>query len=158
MGTLPPGPPSALVSARFEALCLRLLAGLSIPLAVAAIFCNEFFPLFLPQVSRLLEGPIVDLDSLPESFWRPAYQWVNRAEGLIWLILAGLVYRRFAKSQKSEVEPLYALAFLLFGISDFIEAVEYPAWLGIWKVENLLVLLYCRSYLLRVHYVDSKVY
>ena len=86
------------------------------------------------------------------------YKWFNRAEGLAWFIFAGLSSLRFGQSHRCALEPIYAMAFFFFGLSDWIEAVQYPAWLGVWKLYNLIVLLYCRSYLLRVHYVDSRVY
>jgi hypothetical protein len=149
---------SAFVSHGFESLCLKLLMALSILIALTAIFSNEHFPPFEEQTPKLLNWPIVDLDAMQGTPWFAAYKWINRAEGLAWMLFAVLSCWRFLRFHKSAVEPLYAMAFLLFGISDFIEAIRYPAWLGIWKLYNLLVLLYCRSYLLRVHYIESKVY
>ncbi|HET6879165.1 MAG TPA: hypothetical protein VFI31_03355 [Pirellulales bacterium] len=105
---------------------------------------------------------------LTHSWWRhtageafgfsPVYHWFNLAEGVAWCLVAGLVVRRFARQRKSKLEIIYALAFLTFGVSDFVEAQALTTWLILAKGLNLAVLFALRRHLLRRHYPASKTY
>jgi|GEM_PF-4110421 uncharacterized membrane protein len=106
----------------------------------------------------LFEHDIVRIHSLSIASFRSAYQWINGLEGGAWVILGFLVLRRGKWLNITAIEGYYFSAFLLFGISDFIEMNSYPIWLGVWKVVNVFVLLLLRSWVIRTKYPDSKVY
>jgi hypothetical protein len=87
-----------------------------------------------------------------------AYHAFNLFEGAVWIVLAGLVLRRFIGFRHSRVELLYALAFFTFGLTDFQEAYALTSWL-IWiKAINLLVLLGLRTYIMKRFYPKSSLY
>jgi hypothetical protein len=86
------------------------------------------------------------------------YHTFNLFEGAVWVILSGLVLRRFFRFRHSKVEIVYALAFFTFGLTDFREAYALQSWL-IWvKAANLLALLWLRSLVIRRYYRESKLY
>lgn len=84
------------------------------------------------------------------------FNWI---EGVSWFVLAGLVVRRFRRSRKSRrLELSYAFAFLLFGLSDFVQAYRLTSWLLVWKLINLIVLLVLRRVVMKKHYPESKLF
>jgi hypothetical protein len=92
------------------------------------------------------------------SWFEIPYHAFNLFEGTVWVILAGLVLRRFLRYRHSTVEVAYALAFFTFGLTDFREAYALQSWL-IWvKAVNLLVLLWLRALVLKRYYPESKLY
>jgi hypothetical protein len=93
----------------------------------------------------------------PDGFAK-IYHWFNLAEGFAWCLIALLVLLRFIKRRNSRLEVLYALAFVAFGLSDFLESRELATWLILAKGVNLAVLFGLRSYLLRRYYPESKTY
>ncbi|WP_337176647.1 hypothetical protein [Paludisphaera sp.] len=62
----------------------------------------------------------------------------NLFEGAAWVVFAGLVLTRWARHRRSRVEPVYALAFLTFGLTDFREAYALDSWLIAVKLVNLI--------------------
>lgn len=86
------------------------------------------------------------------------YHGMNLVEGLVWLIFAGLVLRRYAAHRKSPLELLYALAFVAFGLSDFREAYVLQSWLILFKGVNLAALIYLRWIILRRYYPQARTY
>ena len=84
------------------------------------------------------------------------YHVFNLVEGMVWVVLAALVLRRYLSHQRSTVELAYALAFLTFGLTDFREAYCLSSWLLWVKGLNLLILLWLRSIVIRVSYPASK--
>lgn len=86
------------------------------------------------------------------------YSWFNVVEGCLWILLAGLVLRRFWKHRRSTLELFYALAFLAFGLTDFQESYRLTLWLILAKGINLAVLLGLRQYVLRHFYPQQKTY
>ncbi len=92
----------------------------------------------------------------PGSHWHVVYHWFNIAEGAIWCLLGLVVARRFLLNQRSLWEVFYALAFFLFGISDFVEAQGLYTWLIVYKAINLLLLILLRGYVLKRHYPESR--
>lgn len=83
----------------------------------------------------------------------------NLFEGVSWLVFAGLVIRRYFRSRKSRaLEFSYATSFVLFGISDFIQAYRLTSWLLVWKLVNLIVLLALRRVVMARHYPESKLF
>lgn len=86
------------------------------------------------------------------------YHWLNLIEGSLWLVFAGLVSRRWLRHRRSPQELLYALSFVTFGLSDYVEAYRLTSWLILFKAANLAVLLYLRSILIRRFYPQSRVF
>src|SRR5262245_35455633 len=86
------------------------------------------------------------------------YRGFNLLEGGAWLLIAGLVLIRYRRNRKSPLELLYALAFVTFGLSDFLEAYELTSALIVFKGANLVVLLLLRRTILRRHYPQSRTY
>lgn len=86
------------------------------------------------------------------------YHWFNIAEGLAWVACAGLVFRRFLVHRKSLSKIFYALAFLTFAITDFLEAWEQSSWLIWLKLCNLIALLLLRRRVMTRHYPTARLY
>lgn len=96
------------------------------------------------------KGPTTDL------IWQHGF---NLLEGACWLAFAGLVIRRYRQSRKSKcLELSYAATFVLFGISDFIQAFHLTSWLLFWKLVNLIALLSLRRVVIKNHYPKSKLF
>ncbi len=96
------------------------------------------------------EGPTSDF------IWQYGF---NLFEGICWFVFAGLVIRRYCRMRKSKFgEWGYAVAFGLFGVSDFIQAYRLTSWLLIWKIVNLIVLLVLRRNVMKNHYPESKLF
>lgn len=92
----------------------------------------------------------------PESSWHVLYHWFNVAEGSVWVWLGLVVAKRFLLFDRSLWEVAYAVAFLMFGVSDFIEAQSLYVWLIAWKALNLAILLLLRRYVLKHCYPDRR--
>lgn len=86
------------------------------------------------------------------------YHTFNIAEGLAWIALGALVLRRWTPQKRSALEPLYALAFVTFGLTDFQEARELSTWLILAKGVNLALLLALRAIVIRRFYPASRLY
>jgi hypothetical protein len=86
------------------------------------------------------------------------YHWFNLFEGCAWILFAVLVIARYAQRRHSILEIAYALAFLLFGLTDFQEARALNSWLIWLKLLNLIVLLKLRAIVIRRYYPASKLY
>lgn len=103
---------------------------------------------------------------LTHTWWRynsaetlsQAYHYFNLVEGTAWIVFAGLVLGRFTRHRKSSLELLYAVAFLSFGVTDFVEANRLTSGLLLLKGANLAVLLWLRAQVIRRFYPESKVY
>lgn len=86
------------------------------------------------------------------------YSWFNVVEGCLWCLFAVLVLRRYLKHCRSTIELFYALAFLTFGLSDFLESFSLTSWLIIAKGINLAILLWLRRYVLWRCYPQQRMY
>jgi hypothetical protein len=86
------------------------------------------------------------------------YHWFNLLEGVIWLIFAGLVLRRWLKHRNSRIEIVYAMAFFTFAATDVREAWEQSSWLIWLKLFNLLFLFWLRRIVMRRWYPTEKLY
>jgi hypothetical protein len=103
---------------------------------------------------------------LTHTWWRyhsaeplsQAYHYFNLAEGVAWLVFAALVLRRFRRHRKSWLEVAYALAFVSFGATDFVEAYRLTSGLLLIKGANLGILLWLRAMVIRRYYPGSKIY
>jgi hypothetical protein len=86
------------------------------------------------------------------------YHSFNLVESSVWWVFAALVLLRFMRFRKSPRELLYALAFVLFGLTDLRESYCLSSWL-IWaKLVNLGLLLWLRATVMRRFYPHSRVY
>lgn len=92
--------------------------------------------------------------AMPYSF---VYRGFNLAEGVAWTVCAGIVLRRFLVHRHSGFEVLYAAAFLMFGMTDFVEVSRQTSWLIWLKGINLLVLLAVRRHVRKRYYPESRV-
>lgn len=89
------------------------------------------------------------------------YRGINLVEGLFWVGFAAAVLRRRArqpKEKRGRIELAYALAFLVFGLTDFREAVALQSWLVWVKLVNLIVLLWLRRRVMTTLYPGSRVF
>lgn len=115
-------------------------------------------------------------DTLIDGLWRhtwwsfagsqdPVHAWVYRSinliEGLFWIGFCVAVWVRRQRQpvdRRRPIEHWYALAFFVFALTDFREAVALQSWL-IWiKLINLFVLLWLRKRVMTTLYPDSKVF
>ena len=97
-------------------------------------------------------------DSRDDQWFSHLYHGFNLLEGAVWLVLAGLVLRRYLKHRNSLLEICYSVAFLTFAASDFREAWQQSSWLIWLKLMNLLALLWIRGKALRQWYPGATVY
>lgn len=88
--------------------------------------------------------------------YSPAYHWFNLFEGAAWTVCAAIVFGRHLRYRHSLLEVWYALAFLAFGITDFIEAQQQASWLLWIKGVNLAVLVWLRRTVIRRFYPTRK--
>lgn len=86
------------------------------------------------------------------------YHWFNVFEGLAWFAFAGAVLARYVRCHKSPLELWYALAFVIFGITDLREAWYQQSWLIWFKAVNLAVLIWLRAIVMRRYYPNCKLY
>ena len=94
--------------------------------------------------------------SIHDLIWQHGF---NLLEGFCWQVFAVLVCLRYWRFRKSKpLELSYAAAFVLFGISDFIQAYRLTSWLLVWKLINLALLLVLRHRTIRNLYPGSKVF
>lgn len=82
----------------------------------------------------------------------------NVVEAAAWFIFAVLVLIRWQRHRNSNLELWYALAFVLFGVSDVVEAFFLTSWLLWWKGVNLVALFLLRGRIMRRFYPDAKVF
>ncbi len=86
------------------------------------------------------------------------YRGFNLLEGLIWWGFGGLVLRRWYWQRRSIGEWSYALAFAMFGVTDWREAYAQSAPLILVKGVVLVWLLVLRHRATRVWYPGAKLY
>ncbi len=84
--------------------------------------------------------------------------YFNLCEATAWFIFAMLVFRRWLRYRRSSTEIAYLIAFLLFGVSDIIEAWKLTSWLLWWKVLNLAILLLLRRTIICRYYPDQRLF
>ncbi len=77
------------------------------------------------------------------------YEVFNRVEGILWFLVAVAIHFAFKANSASQKWSLIAasLGFVLFGVSDFLEAPlhgQLPAWLWAWKILCATFILSCR--------------
>lgn len=96
--------------------------------------------------------------SEPRTWIDVACRDFNFVEAFAWFVFSILVYRRWRRFRRSSLELWYAFAFVLFGVSDAIEAWVLTSWLLWWKVINLTALFLLRRSVMRRLYPTAKVF
>ena len=96
--------------------------------------------------------------NLPRTFQDIACHYFNLFEATVWFVFAVLVARRWWVYRRSSLEVAYAIAFVLFGLSDLVEAWNLTSRLLWWKLINLIVLFRLRNRVLKQHYPDQRLY
>jgi hypothetical protein len=86
------------------------------------------------------------------------YHAFNLFEGACWVVIAGLIFRRYLIFRHSSLEIVYALAFFTFGLTDLREAYALQSWLVWVKPLNLVALIRLRVLVIRRWYPGSKLY
>jgi hypothetical protein len=92
------------------------------------------------------------------SLFSVSYRSFNLVEGTVWIGFGVLVLRRFLKHRRSRLELWYAVAFVLFGLTDFREMYAMQSWLLWTKLAVLIYLLWLRKIVMRRYYPESRVY
>jgi hypothetical protein len=88
--------------------------------------------------------------------YQPIYRTINAVEACFWFGFCIAVCIRYARHRKSILEIGYAIAFLLFGLSDVAEMfVVTPALIAA-KAVVLVVLLLLRYILIKWYYIGSR--
>ncbi len=90
--------------------------------------------------------------------WDQLYRGFNLFEAGCWFVLAGLVLHRWMRHRRSGTEWVYALVFVLFGLTDVREAWEQSAGLVLVKGIVLVVLLVLRRQVMQRCYPAARVY
>lgn len=112
-------------------------------------------------------GPVMIELLLTRTWWRytgatswlgELYHWFNLCEGVTWLVFAVLVLRRRSRGTRTACECWYALAFVLFGCTDFREAWAQQSWLLWLKLANLIWLLAIRRRVMKELYPDARLF
>lgn len=86
-----------------------------------------------------------------------AYHWLNLAEATAWFVIAAVVARRlYRQRRRPGWELVYAGLFVLFGLSDVIEAYRVPLWLVAAKGLNFAAIVAVRQLIVRRVYVGAK--
>ena len=86
------------------------------------------------------------------------YHVFSLFEGTCWVVLGALVLRRYLACHRSNLEIVYALAFVSFGLTDFREAYVLQSWLVWVKLVNLAGLVRLRAMAIKRWYPGSKLY
>lgn len=97
-------------------------------------------------------------DSHDTSLHSRLYRNFNLIEGAAWCVFAALVWNRHRRNRRSPLEMWYAVAFLLFGMTDFREAWALQSWLLWIKLANLIALVRLRQIVIRRFYPESKTF
>jgi len=93
----------------------------------------------------------------PHADWyAQPYHWINLIEGAAWECIALAVMIRWARHRRSNLEWVYAVLFIAFGLTDFREAMAVHGWLIWLKAAILAGILATRWKLRRDFYPESK--
>lgn len=95
--------------------------------------------------------------SASDDVFSQIYHWFNLAESAAWFIFGGMVVRRYSTWRRSSLELFYAMAFVVFGITDAVEAWQQSTALILFKLINLVVLFTLRRRVMR-SYPEAKLF
>ena len=106
---------------------------------------------------KFFSSKLIEYDYTAGGFIPVFYYRFNLVEAIAWFTIGGYVFIRFMRNRKSFYEIVYAVLFILFGITDIRELRNLPVWLLALKAIILSGLLIVRFYLKRNHYENLKV-
>jgi len=92
------------------------------------------------------------------SDYNAPYHWFNLFEAGVWFVFGVLVLYRWGRHRHSLLEPAYAAAFVLFGVTDVLESQALTSWLIWLKLANLIGLIWLRAVVIRRFYPTSKLF
>lgn len=107
-------------------------------------------------IGDVLTTELIRVDIAEAPVFAMCYGGFNVIEGLIWTGIAGIVALRWMLHRKSGFELWYAFLFLIFGVSDVVEAFGLTVWLLLAKGVILGLLLYARMVIRREFYVGYR--
>lgn len=113
--------------------------------------------MFFPENASFIEmmvHPLWKFDS--RNITDLIYSWFNVTEGIAWLAIALYVFRRYLVHQKTNLEIIYTLLFIVFGISDFWESYIVQLWLIMTKGLIFAGIIIVRFRLVRKHYAGYR--
>jgi hypothetical protein len=97
-------------------------------------------------------------DSSDRSAHSVLVHWFNLFEGCAWVVFAALVLFRYLRFHRSRIEVVYAVTYVLFGLTDFREAYSLQSWLLWLKLVILIALFWLRRSVMRRFYPASRIY
>ena len=84
-------------------------------------------------------------DAGTQDWFSIGYHWFNLLEAVIWFGIAAMVGVKNYREHRTAVDWLYALAFLVFGLTDMVEARQQSSPLILFKLMNLIELVCLRQ-------------
>lgn len=93
-----------------------------------------------------------------EAWFSMPYHVFNLFEGACWIVIGGLVLRRYVAFRRSRIEVVYAMAFVTFGLTDLREAYVLESWLVWAKLANLIALVVLRRVVIARWYPESRLF
>lgn len=111
---------------------------------------------FSQQLWSFFDATLLHTDWTNTDLGQQLYVGFNAVEALIWFSLAAFVWVRWAKNQRSALEHLYAISFVVFGLTDLLEMDHYTASLLLLKGFVLATILLCR-HLVLMHYAGRRI-
>ncbi len=112
----------------------------------------------MPEVFEFFKHDLWQYSSGDTSVFSMCYHGFNLVEGAVWVSLGALTLRRFWRFRKAWLEVWYALTFVLFGLSDFVEAYALQPWLISAKLLILIALVTLRWQVLGRYYPECKTF
>ncbi len=103
----------------------------------------------------VLNFPLINTANDTLGSYRTPYVVFNSIEAAVWVLIAAWILVRWARRGKSKLELLYALSFVLFGLSDVIETFGLTLLLLLMKAACLLAIIGFRAAVLPT-YPGSK--
>lgn len=105
---------------------------------------------------EILHYKLVDINYSEIGVLQVFYFGFNAIEALAWLLFASYVIKRWLINKQSPLEIVYAILFVVFGLTDLLELVNLPIWLLGLKIMTLACLLLMRRHLITNYYTDAK--
>lgn len=102
------------------------------------------------------DAPLLRTDWTSTGWGQQLYIGFNAMEALIWFCVAVFIWVRWAKNRQSAIEHLYAISFVVFGLTDLLEMDHYTASLLLLKGFVLATILLCRHLVLK-HYAGRRI-
>ena len=95
------------------------------------------------------EFPLIRTDWQEVGWTQKLYVGFNAAEAILWWSLAIFVWIRWGRNRQTPLEHLYAISFVVFGLTDVLEMDRYTVGLLMLKGFVLASILLCRHLVLK---------